>query len=165
MSARLTLVLTAVLLLVIDRSTSPAQELIYLVRHAEKADPNADDPPLSDAGRKRAARLAEMLKDAGVTDIFVSSAIRTQETAKPLAEAKHITPIGPPPGGFANWADTLHTKFAGRRVLVVGHTDTVPELIQALGHPNLIDLDDEFDNLFVLVPRPSGPPTLVRLRY
>src|SRR5262245_19806045 len=65
-----------------------AQKLIFVVRHAERADAGMQaqtDPPLSVAGEARAQKLAAMLADAGVKYIFATEFKRTQDTAKPLA--------------------------------------------------------------------------------
>ena len=51
-------------------------------------------------------------------------------------------------------------------VLVVGHSDTVPELLRLLGHPEPVTIAPaEYDNLFVAIPDKGGPPTVLRLRY
>jgi len=63
-----------------------AQSVIFIVRHAEKADNTSKDPDLSEAGRTRAQALAGMLKDADITSIYVTDFKRTQQTAMPLAK-------------------------------------------------------------------------------
>lgn len=62
-----------------------AEQSIIIVRHAERQSGEGDDS-LSEAGRHRAERLALILKDAGITHIFVSDLRRTLETAQPLAK-------------------------------------------------------------------------------
>ena len=62
--------------------------------------------------------------------------------------------------------DFLRTQHRNDIVLLVGHRETVPALLKALGHPVEIEISEtEFDNLFVLTPKADGPPTVLRLRY
>src|SRR5205823_9140645 len=73
-------------------SSAAAQSTIFIVRHAEKAASGGDNPDLSEAGRARAETLASMLKDAGVSAIYVTEFKRTQQTAAPLAKMLHLDP-------------------------------------------------------------------------
>jgi len=168
--------LAACVLLVAPR-TAAAQESIIIVRHAERQTGDGDDP-LSEAGRHRAERLATTLKDAGVTHIFVTDRRRTLETAQPLARLHHLqaTPVAIPAGprGALNPSElqVRATIAAMARlprtavVLVVGHSDTVPIFLRRLGYPPEITIpENEFDNLFIVTPRASRPPAVVRLRF
>jgi broad specificity phosphatase PhoE len=83
--------------------TANAQELVLLVRHAERADGGAPpagmmaaDPGLSEAGQQRANRLAVMLADAGLDTVFVTQFRRTSATAAPLVAKLGVTPISLP---------------------------------------------------------------------
>ena len=127
----------AALLAALLPAAAPAQQAIFVVRHAEKESP-ASEPsvPLSEAGRARAARLAAMLKDAGVTSIYSTDTVRTRSTAGPLAEAvKHPIQIYT---DVAALAGELRREPQGV-VLVVGHSNTVPKLLSALGAGRLAD--------------------------
>ena len=142
-----------------------SQSVIYLVRHAEKVD-DSEDPPLSEAGQARARSLANLLKDTGIKAIFSSSYQRNVNTARPLAQALNIQPIIMHPHDFDGMMQRIRSEFTGAPVLIVGHSDTVPAMIKKLGHPQEITLDhNEYDNLFVLVPKKEGGPVFVRLRY
>ena len=150
-------------------STAAAQHTVFLVRHAERADAGmstagtmASDPDLSDAGRARAESLARMLKDAGVVAIYTTEFKRTQQTAAPLAKALGIEVITIP----ANTPGTLleALKTARGNVVVVGHSNTVPDLLRGLGVTPVVKIDDkEYDNLFVVTI--GAKPTMVRLRF
>ncbi len=150
-------------------STATAQPTIFLVRHAERADAGmsgggtmAADPELSDAGRARADALARILKDAGVVAIYTTEFKRTQQTAAPLAKALGIQSTTVP----ANNPGTLLAalKKASGNVLVVGHSNTVPDILRGLGVTPEVKIDDkEFDNLFVVTM--GAKPTMVRLRF
>jgi broad specificity phosphatase PhoE len=146
-----------------------AQPTVFLVRHAERADASpgaaptmSADPDLSEAGRARAESLAAMLRDAKITAIFTTEFKRTQQTAAPLAKAIGVTVTIVT---SKNAADLVTQVQASKgSVLVVGHSNTVPEVIKALGVPTPVTIaDDEFDSLF-LVTR-STPPSVLRLHY
>jgi len=144
--------------------------LVILVRHAEKSTEPREDPALTEAGRERARALAAALADSGVTAIVTSDRLRTRETAAPIAKARGLTPveIGRPDGSLeghvaAVVAEVL--RHPGGVVLVVGHTDTLPAIVRALGAPAIGAMSDaEFGSLFLLSPGPEGP-RLVRTRY
>ncbi len=136
--------------------------IVVLVRHAEPAT-GGDNPGLSAAGRRRAATLAKMLAGASITAIFTSELRRTKETAAPLARllSKRPVEIADAPATAAS-----QVKAAGKRVLVVGHTNTVPQIIEALGGPaNVVIKAKEFDRMFVLQVPANGPASLLTLQY
>lgn len=138
--------------------------VVVLVRHAEK-DASGSDPALTVAGAARAELLASMLKDAGVTTIFATATVRTRGTAAPLAALRHLDVVDIDKDLTRVRAQVL---AAGRRTLIVGHSNTVPGIIAALGGPSDIAIaDNEFDAFFVLtIPRESASaPTLLTLRY
>jgi broad specificity phosphatase PhoE len=150
-----------------------AQKAIFVVRHAEKeGDGSEPGVPLSRAGAARAERLAELLKNAGVTAIYSTDTVRTRSTAEPLARALKL-PIKTYDTRDAKGtmtADpllaTLRASEKGGVVLVVGHSNTVPDVVKALGCPEEIRIGpDDYGDLFLVVPKPSGPPTLLRLRF
>lgn len=144
-----------------------AQRLVVCVRHAEKADASSDTS-LSPAGMARAAALAAALRDAEIDGIYVSPFRRTQQTAAMLAALRGLVPIVDPQTDPDALVKTLRTKHASGRVLVVGHSDTVPAILKALGHdpgvPIQID-DSEFDHMFLAIPSTTGPPSVIHLRY
>jgi phosphohistidine phosphatase SixA len=159
----------ACLILLLVTGTAAAQSTVFLVRHAERADGggaaggmNASDPDLSAAGRTRAESLATLLKDAKITTIFTSEFKRTQQTAAPLAKVLGIQAVPVPSKDSA--ALVKRIKSSTGNVLVVGHSNTVPELIKSLGVKEAVAIgDQEFDNLFVVFR--SASPKLVRLHY
>lgn len=119
----------------------------YLVRHAEKQDATNADTPISVEGQKRAVALKNFLETKQIQNIIVSQFIRTQQTAKPLADALHISP--------AVIANTNITAAIIRLAhfsnsLLVGHTDNVPAIIKKItGHIVTIN-EDDYDNLFII---------------
>lgn len=161
-------------LLLVCAVSAMAQQIIFVVRHAERADggparaaamaTQANDPPLSAAGGARAARLAAMLRSAGIAHVFTTEYKRTRETAAPLAAQSKLTAV------MAAAKDPAPLLELVRRVkgnvLIVGHSNTVPDILKRLGVKETITIaDDEYDNLFVVVRPATGEPTLIRLRF
>jgi broad specificity phosphatase PhoE len=154
--------LLPLLMLALFASAAGAQSIVFIVRHAEKAKSGGNDPDLSEAGRARAEVLARMLQDAGITAIYATEFRRTQQTAAPLAKAIAIEPTTVP----ANDITTLTSKLRDSKenALVVGHTNTIPDLIKALGIATPISIPEtDYDNLFILVL--DEKPRLTRLHY
>lgn len=139
---------------------------VILVRHAEKVDDSAD-PVLSDAGAARAEALAEALADAGVSAIITTQFERTRRTAAPLGERVGITPTIVAATGRTHVADVAARvrELGPGTVVVVGHSNTVPAIIRALGGPDVGEIPDSaYDHLFVLALGENGA-RLIRSRY
>jgi broad specificity phosphatase PhoE len=149
-------------------SAQRAATTVLLVRHAEKAAAPADDPGLTDAGQARARALAAIARDAGVTAIITTQFARTRETARPAADALGVT-IEVAKAGAAQHAQEvagLINAHAGGVVLVVGHSNTVPAIIAALGAPPPPAIcDSEYDNFYIVTVPASGAARVVRVRY
>jgi broad specificity phosphatase PhoE len=142
-------------------STATAQSTIFVVRHAEKADATKD-PDLSEAGRARAEALAKALRDAKIVAIYATEFKRTQQTAAPLAKALGITVTVLPAQDSAALIAKLRALTGN--ALVVGHGDTIPNLIKALEVSEPINIaENDYDNLFTVVL--DEKPQLIRLHY
>ena len=130
----------------------------YIVRHAEKEGQSTgtgsmitNDPPLSKAGNERVIALKEILKNKKIGYIFSTNTIRTKATAQPLADhlglqIKIYKPI--PDSAFINQLRSLK-----KNVLIVGHSNTVDDIVNMLCGKKEIpgDLkDSEYDNLFIV---------------
>lgn len=122
--------------------------MIYLVRHAEKE--TGDNPPLTVVGRARADILAQELTDAGLTAIWSTDYTRTRETAKPASNMTGLPIQIYDPARQDAFAARL--KAAPGRVLVVGHSNTIPALVEALGGKPGTPIDEasEYDRLYVV---------------
>jgi broad specificity phosphatase PhoE len=164
----ITIALTA-LTVILMTIQGVAQQTVIFVRHAERADSTpgapvtmAADPDLSDAGRARSESLAAMLKDAGIVAIVSTQYKRTQQTAAPLAKLLGI-PVTTIKSGETEPIRKMVTSTTGN-VLVVGHSNTIPDIIKALGAPPPPAIgDDEFDNLYLVTL--GTAPSVVRLHY
>lgn len=123
----------------------------YLVRHAERLD-NSSDSPLSDIGHSRANALREALITKGIDTLLASTRIRTQQTAQPLATAlgKALTIYSP--DTTAGLIQRLQ-QIKRKQVLVVGHSNTIPEIVKGLSGQAVQIADNDFDNLFIVTRR------------
>jgi broad specificity phosphatase PhoE len=140
-----------------------AQEVVVLVRHGEKAD-GSDDPPLSAAGEARARALAALLRDARLTAVYASERQRTQRTAAPTAEAGGLKVQVHPAKDATGLAARIRKEQPRGRVLVVGHSNTLPAIAAAFGATDKLEIaETEYDNLLVLVPRRGRPPMVLRM--
>jgi broad specificity phosphatase PhoE len=154
-------------------SAAHAQTVVIIVRHAEKAATPADDPPLTEAGRARAERLADIGEGAGVEAIFTTQVRRTRDTAAPLAARRNITPQvrnvsrETLDAHIQSLGKEILDKQKGKTVLVVGHSNTAPRIAAFLTGKTIPDLDDatEFDAIFVVVIPKKGAPKLIRAKY
>ncbi|HEV2861901.1 MAG TPA: phosphoglycerate mutase family protein [Pyrinomonadaceae bacterium] len=150
---------------------------VFLVRHAEKADAPPRDPPLTEAGRRRAEALARLLGASGVKAVYTSQFLRTAQTgeavAKRLGVAASAVPLSPNPSNpreiSAQSTRELAAKVeahAGEAVLVVGHSNSIPDLIRALGGDTVPTIDEsKFDDLFVVTVYAPGRARVVHLKY
>lgn len=148
-----------------------AQKLVYVVRHAERADGGATpgtmsgapaDPLLSAAGSARADHLAAMLADAGITAIYATEFKRTQETARPLAVKTKVSVSTVAAAQTPALLNQLKTKHANDVVLVVAHSNTMPAIIKGLGGPDIAIGDNDYGDLFIIVPNTG---TVSRIKF
>ena len=142
-------------------SSSFSQSTVFIVRHAEKAD-DSKDAELSEVGRARAEALANMLRDSKISDIYTAEVKRTQQTAAPLAKALGLTITTLLSENHAALVAKLRASTANS--LVVGHGNTIPDIIKALGISEPVNISEsDYDNLFVVVL--GEKPYLIRLNY
>ncbi|MEW6129749.1 MAG: phosphoglycerate mutase family protein [Acidobacteriota bacterium] len=157
---------------------------VYLVRHAEKQVVSsgqqmmsANDPPLTDEGKARARNLARMLGKADIKTIITSQYLRTKQTAEPLAESLNLTaivlPISAAPAdrnkvseqSIKNIVEKIY-QSGGESVLVVGHTNTLPEVIKMLGGGTIAEIPEtDYDNLFIVTVLGKGKAKIARMRF
>jgi broad specificity phosphatase PhoE len=159
----------AAAILPVTAAPALAQQEVILVRHAELPGTAMADPksmPLSAEGKARAQRLAGMLKDSGIAAIYVTDFARTNQTAQPLASEIGRMPTVVPKGNPLELVERMRRENAGQVVLLVGHTDTLPGLITALGVPLDVKIDaQDYSNIFVVTPKSQGASGFLRLHY
>ena len=139
-------------------------QTIFLVRHADRVE-NQDD--LTPAGDIRAAELARVLGEANIVAIYASQYNRTQETAAPLANLLGLNVIQYDASNLQQLVSTVKSNHSGQNVLIVGHSNTVPQTIGLFGispqPPNIPH--DEYDHMYILTRHSKIRDKLIKLRY
>jgi broad specificity phosphatase PhoE len=145
---------------------------VVLIRHAEKQVGAIADAPLTPQGEVRAARLAQMLGDSltfgRIQRIYVTDTRRTQQTAATLAQRLKLEPeIIAADTDAGELAARVLQENRGGRALVVGHSNTVPQILRALTDlPDIPPMaDEEFDTLYVVTVPSIGRASVLRLKY
>jgi phosphohistidine phosphatase SixA len=150
---------------------------VYVLRHAEKevpaveadaADPMAKspaDPPLSRAGQVRALALPKALPLSELRGIYSTPFLRTRQTVDAVAAVTGLSVVELPPDDIDGLLDAIDGHGAGA-VLVVGHSNTVPEILAGLGVRERIEIrDDQYGDLFVVHLADADTPIVRRERY
>lgn len=145
---------------------------VILVRHAERTDAFGD-PQLTVAGRERAEALVSAVGEYGITAIYASQFARTRQTAEALAN--HLVlpvRVASVTSNVKEWADAfaaeLRRQHVGETVLVVGHSNTVPLLAEALvgGAVTIAPMpESEYDRLLIVDMKADGSIRVIRARY
>jgi len=144
---------------------------VIVIRHAEKETVSAADPALSAAGEARAALLARMFgepKGVGRLDaIYVSATLRSRPTAAPMAGRLGIVPVVAGADDPKGLARRVLRENGGKRVMVIGHINTVSEIVAALsGRSDIPSIDEQdFATMYVVTVPRIGRANLVRLSY
>jgi len=160
--------LTVVVLPAGVRAIDQQPTTLILVRHAEKkiVPPENKDPDLSPAGQARADELARMFADSGIATIYATQYKRTQQTVKPLADKLKLPVTQIEAKQTADLVKEIRAHNAGQVVFIAGHNNSVPEIIAAMGGPQLpIIPETEYDNLFVLTIYKDGSAKLLKMKY
>jgi len=162
----------AVLAMAIFYWNSATTTTIVLVRHAEKQLGAIDDAPLTPQGELRATRLAEMFGDAEplgrVQRIYVTDTRRSQQTAASLAQRLNLKPtIVAAKISNAELARQVLRENRGGLAMVVGHSNTVPQLVAELAGRDKVPAmgDEEFDTMYVVTVPTIGRASVLRMKY
>ena len=157
------------ILFVFISSETLAQEIttFILVRHAEKMNDGTRNPPLSQEGVLRSARLMEHLEETEITQIYSTEFFRTMKTVSPIAQERglEIKNYGwNDPQGFLQKLFELHN---GGTILISGHSNTTPMLANLLlGEEKLKQFDEkDYGNILVVSATKLGNGKLFHLRF
>ncbi|HEX3848194.1 MAG TPA: phosphoglycerate mutase family protein [Steroidobacteraceae bacterium] len=145
---------------------------VIVIRHAEKdLSVSVTDPPLTAEGRARAELLARMFGDAKapghIDAIYVSPALRNRQTGEALAERLGIRETVVPADDPKGLAHRVLEEHRGGRALIVGHSDTVPAIVETLsGRKGIPELDEhEYGTMYIVTVPRIGRANLLRLTY
>ena len=150
---------------------SQATTTVIFVRHAEKAAEPADNPGLSPAGQRRVAELTRQLKDAdviqGIDAVYSTPFRRTEETARPIAEALGLPVNTYDPADTEAIMEKIVKEHKGKIILVVGHSNTLPALMGNMGASKRVPpiAEEEYDNIYIVSIPWFGKTKTIRLRY
>jgi 2,3-bisphosphoglycerate-dependent phosphoglycerate mutase len=122
-----------------------------LVRHAEKASDGTNDPELKPEGVKRAESFAAMLEKTNVTAIYSTNYKRTRSTVTPLATAKGIT-VETYSAMKIPELQSLLAKYEGGTIVIAGHSNTIPEIANAITGEKKFEQfgDDDYGNILII---------------
>jgi len=147
--------------------SEPRGKLIVLVRHAEKEDVPRDNPALTEAGWDRAAALAKMLERMHIDHIITSHLDRTILTAQYVAQTRGLTPeeVSIESGLLAHLeavVDAIHRRPDGEAILVVGHSNTIPRIVNTLTGEEYSDLDETvYSTVFIVSLEDGKKPRII----
>ena len=130
---------------------APTGPVWYVMRHLHTP-AGERDPDLTAEGRRQAEMLAGMFREERPRAIYVSSYKRTAQTAAPLAARLGLTPIVYDPADTP--ALVARVRAGPRPALIVGHSNTVPDIVERLGGARPAELgEDDYGSIW----RISGP--------
>jgi len=137
--------------------------VVYLVRHSERAEDGTNDPPISRAGEERSEQVAALLQDAGITHVHTTDFKRTRATGAPSAAMTGLEMELYDPRDLAAFA--AHLSNTPGRHLVLGHSNTTPQLVEALGgQPGSPIEEMEYDRMYIVTLTAAGASTVL-LRF
>jgi len=145
---KLLLILVAAFVTLLDVQPAFAADKIYVMRHLQKAE--GTDPPLSAEGTTNAQLLAARLATSGIKAIFATPTRRAMQTGEPLAKKLKITITNYDPSKPDELVKIV-TKLKGR-VLIVGHSNTVPDIVTRFGGTAVPLTEQDYGTVFVVTP-------------
>lgn len=145
------LILSSVLLLVIAVTAYAQTTTFILVRHAEKESDGSRDPELKAEGKLRAERFSALISKTNIDAIYSTDYKRTRNTVASLATAKQLS-VNTYSSMKAADLEALLAKYRGGTIVLAGHSNTVPEIANALvGEKRFAQFsDDDYGNVLVI---------------
>ncbi len=143
----------------------PGTTTFFLVRHAEKR--AVENPQLTDEGVERANKLAAILKEISLKEIYSTYTNRTRATVAPCAEMRDLQIINYDADNQKKLIENIMRFGPGENYLIVGHSNTIPSLLNLFEGKDLYKNIDEnvYDNLFIVVVKSIGDAEITKLKY
>ncbi len=140
--------------------------VFFLVRHAEKM-PNQDNPDLTNAGKERATNLSLLLRNADLDNIYSTDTKRTLQTALPTLQAYGIKKDSYEANQLKQFAQDLMKGSKGKRALIVGHSNTTPNLVNHFKGKQVYKNIDEKDygKLYIVAAEAVGKAEVLEFNY
>lgn len=145
------LIIGVLLLIVIQVGYAQTITTFILIRHAEKATEGGSDPELKLEGVKRAESFAALFDKAAIDAVYSTDYKRTRNTVTPLANVKGLT-VNLYASMKAKDLESLLTKHAGGTIVIAGHSNTIPNIANALVGEKKFEqfADDDYGNIIVI---------------
>ena len=137
--------LLGIWLLIISTLGFAEQQAWYFVRHFEKQ--LGDNPSLTEIGKTRAEALAAFFSDKPLNHVYSTDYNRTLETATPVAALKSVEIQTYDPRNLVEFASKIKTQ---KYVLVVGHSNTTPELMDLMDGASITIKESEYGELYIV---------------
>lgn len=141
---------------------------LIFVRHAEKSEDGTNDPSLSKQGEERAKRLAKLLMESHtISAIYSTDYKRTKETSRPISDSLNLSIFEYQLDNPDSLISAIIQKHRGGQVLIVGHSNTTPQLVNlSLGESKYEKLDEtDYSNIFIVKLSGNDKATVRRLIY
>ena len=134
------------LIFTLGNSSSDACSTFYLIRHAEKIriDSSDRDPDLNQKGVVRAEKWKDYFLDKNISKIYSTNYKRTLNTIKPIAQEINFDAIIYSPSKI-EFKSFIESNI-GNNILIVGHSNTIPDFVNRLINNNIYSQIDDSNN-------------------
>ncbi len=150
----------------ISQKLSDSMTTIILVRHAEKAADGTNNPTLSKAGLLRSIQLAYMLREDSIAAVFSTDYERTIKTAEPTANFHDLPVKKYMANNQVAFLENILAQYQGKTVLIVGHSNTVPDMLNWLTDKPYWKIEDYvYNDFFVVNVSQQGDGKVLHLKY
>jgi YHS domain-containing protein/phosphohistidine phosphatase SixA len=151
---------------IFSQITTDSVTTIILVRHAEKQKDGTKNPTLTDEGIVRAIELAYILREEPIAAVFSTDYERTLKTAKPTAEFHELPVQKYLVQNHNSFLENVLRQYWGKTVLIVGHSNTVPAMLDILTGGNHWKIEDYmYNDLFIVNTIRKGEWRTLHLKY